>query len=230
MPGLGDSRWTVKTNFHWSQQASRLIDLINHFNLTQFSFIAHDSGASITRTAVLAMDSNLKKQLNNLIIINTEIPNHRPPFIPLYQRISLLPFATTIFKFLLGKRSFVRSKFGFGGFYHNKNLLDNREYFIKPYIESLTENTRRLKGAQKYLVGCDLKLSDTFKNRHKEITANVLIIWGIHCQIFPVAEAIKMKDQFTNAYFEKIQDSAFLPHEEKPKEVVRSILDFLMKK
>lgn len=52
-----------------------------------------------------------------------------------------------------------------------------------------------------HLVGCDLKLSDTFAIRHKEITANVLLIWGENYPIFPVNLVEVMSKQFNDATF-----------------------------
>lgn len=229
MPGLGNSKWTQKTDFHWSVQANRIIDLIKHYNLKNFSFLAHNSGASIARIAALKLDTDLKKELKNLIVINTEIPNHRPPYIPFFQKTAKLPYSDIVFKLLIKNRFYIKSKFGFGGFYFNKNLLDSHEYFNKQYIIPLLNNPKRLKGVLHYLVGCDLKLLDTFANRHKEITANVLLIWGENCPIFPVSLAEKMSKQFNNATFQKISNCCFLPHEEKPELVLSTIFKFLEK-
>lgn len=229
MPGLGNSKWTQKTDFHWIVQANRIIDLIKHYNLKGFSFLAHNTGASIARIAALELDADLKKEFKNLIAINTEIPYHRPPYIPFYQMTAKLPLSDYVLGLLMKNQLYIKSKFGFGGFYQNKKLLDSENYFTKPYISPLLTDRKRLKGVLKYLVGCDLKISDTFATRHKEITANVLLIWGENCPIFPVSLAEKMSEQFTSATFQKISNCCFLPHEENPELVLSIIIKFLEK-
>lgn len=49
-----------------------------------------------------------------------------------------------------------------------KVFLDSEPYFIKPDITPLLKDNRRLKGMLEHLVGCNLKLSDTFAIRLKK--------------------------------------------------------------
>lgn len=227
MPGLGDSKWGKKTDLNWNTQAKRLIDFLKHYQLKNFSFMAHDTGGSISRIVALELDSDLKKELKNLIIINTEIPYHRPPFIPFYQATAQLPFSTSVFRLLIKNKAYIKSKYGFKGFYEDKTLLDNPDYLTNPYIKPVLRDSKRLEGVLRYLIGCDLTITDTFATRHKEITANVLMIWGENCSIFPAELAEKMSNQFNNATFQRIPDCCFLPHEEKPKLVLSAIFKFL---
>jgi len=226
MPGLGNSKWNQKADLSWNIQAKRLIDFLKHYQLKNFSFIAHNTGGSISRIVALELDSSLKKEFTNLIIINTEIPNHRPPYIPFYQFSAQLPFAKSAFGLLLKNKTYIKSKYGFGGFYEDRTLLDNPDNIMNPYIKPVLKDSNRLEGALKYLIGCDLKISDTFITRHKEIEANTLLIWGENCPVFPVKLAEKMSDQFNQATFQRIPNCCFLPHEEKPKLVLSAIFKF----
>jgi len=227
MPGLGNSKWNKNADLNWNTQAKRLIDLIRHYKLKNFSFIAHNSGASISRIVAMELDSSLKKEFKNLILINTEMPNHRPPYIPFYKFAAKLPFAKSSFKLLLKSKTYIKSKFGFGGFFHDKTLLDNPEYFTDPYVNPCLKDPKRLEGSLQYLIGCDMQITDTFVTRHKEIEAKILLIWGENCPVFPIEIAEKMVGQFNNAVFERIPDCNFLPHEEKPNLVLSAVFKFL---
>lgn len=87
LPGLGDSKWSINTKFDSQSQAAYIIQLIKKLNVKKCSLIAHNSGATIARIIAIEKPALIDK----LILINTEIPNHRPPWIPFYQAVGLLP-------------------------------------------------------------------------------------------------------------------------------------------
>lgn len=220
MPGLGMSQWTEKTDFHFSTQAKRVVEFIKAENLEDCTIIAHDTGATTARFA--ALDQSIK--VDKLIIINTEVPNHRPPWIPLYQFTSKLPLAHLVFRAFLKTDLFVRSPMGFRAFYADKSLLKKPEN-LKPYLDLLTESNRNVIAAFNYLRGCDLKYMDTLKEKHALIDAKVLLIWGTKDVTFPVKYGESMVSQFKNAHFFKLDDAALMPHEEQPEKVLEIILN-----
>ncbi|MGB1243642.1 MAG: alpha/beta fold hydrolase, partial [Chitinophagales bacterium] len=87
LPGLGDSQWTSTTDFKSETHADRVIQLFDLLKVKNYSLIAHDSGATVARIIALKRTKAVKK----MVLFNTEIPKHRPPWIPLYQTIGLLP-------------------------------------------------------------------------------------------------------------------------------------------
>lgn len=227
MPGLGDSQWSKQTDFNWVIQAKRLLDFIRHYQLKNFSMIGNDTGGSIVRIAAIELDEEIKTTLKNLILINTEMPNHRPPFIPFYQFAAKLPLAKMTFRMLLHNKRWISSRFGFKGFYSDKNLLNHPDYIMKPYIQPALKDTKQLAGVLEYLKGCDMTISDTFDTRHSEIKANVLLVWGEDCPVFPVEMAREMTKQFNHGSFRTIPRACFMPHEEKPNLVFAEIAKFL---
>ena len=62
------------------------------------------------------------KSVENLILFDTEIPNHRPPFIRMFSTLSYFPFANWMFRQSLKSKNMVKSKFMFKEFYNNKSL------------------------------------------------------------------------------------------------------------
>jgi len=222
LPGLGDSSWTDNTDFKSSSQAKYIIKLLKQENINKFSLIAHNSGATIARAIAIKE----QKKVENLILLNTEIPHHRPPWILLYQKIGLLPTAPSIISKLLKQKWFIKSSMAFKELYTNKSMLDD-ENNVGPYLNPVTNSRTKLIGAFKYLKGIDWELIDKFEYTHKLIEANVLFIWGSDDKTFPIKLAKEMTEQFKCKFeFVTIENASLLPHEEKPKEVINSILNF----
>jgi len=221
LPGLGDSEWTDKTNFKSNAQARYVIKLLKNLKIDKYSLIAHNSGATIARA--IAIQENVE----NLIMFNTEIPYHRPPWIPFYQKIGLLPAVSTIIRILLVQNWFIKSPMGFKEFYADKSMLEN-ELNILPYTNPLIQSNDKAIGAFKYLKGIDWKLVDDFKDLHEKIKARTLFIWGENDKTFPIKLAKQMVGQFKSEIeFITIKNSSLLPHEEKPDEVAKAILQFM---
>jgi len=187
LPGLGDSEWTNKTNFSSRYQSAYIVKLLKELGISEYSIIAHNSGATIARYIALTQQEKVK----NLIILNTEIPNHRPPWIPFYQKIGLLPTVTTVIRFLLKQKWFIKSSMGFKELYSDKSMLDN-ESNISPYLHPVVNSQHKAIGAFKYLKGIDWELVDEFKFLHAEIKARTLILWGENDKTFPVELGKKM--------------------------------------
>src|SRR5687768_8844553 len=87
LPGLGASQWTEHTDFTFTAQTKRIALLLDLLNINRCSLIAQDTGATLARMLILKKPEKVK----SLILFNTEIPGHRPPFIPLYQKLAKLP-------------------------------------------------------------------------------------------------------------------------------------------
>ena len=223
LPGLGASDWSGTTSFNISSQANYIQYLLDKLKIQDTNIIAHDSGGTIARIIAI----NNPNRVRNLILINTEIPNHRPPFIELYQKLCLLPFATYYFRRKLNEKRFVRSSMGFRHAYSDKNMLAN-ENNLNPYLQPLIKSNKKTTGAFKYLKGIDWKIIDEFEHTHKKIKANVLLIWGEDDKTFPIDLAKNMTKQFnSNIEFKRIKNASLLVHEEKPKEVSDEIIRFL---
>lgn len=225
LPGLGDSEWTEKTDFNSAAQARYVIKLLAQKGIRKYSLIAHNSGATVARVIAI----NEPKKVDNLILLNTEIPHHRPPWIPFYQKIGLLPFVPIIIRQLLRQSWFIQSSMGFKELYADKSMLNDQNN-IAPYLNTVTNSHKKTIGAFKYLKGIDWQLVDNFKHTHQKIKANLLFLWGENDKTFPMDLGKEMTKQFDCKYeFIPIRNASLLPHEEKPNEVVDAILKFTKK-
>lgn len=223
MPGLGNSEWSNRSNLNIDNQAKKTEELLKLLGINRFNLLAHNSGGTIARIMAI----NLKEKVKNLILINTEIPNHRPPFIELYQKASRLPFASKYFQIKLNQSRFIKSSMGFKQAYSNKNML-NDESNLGQYLEPLVNSTKRIKGAFKFLRGIDWEIIDEFEYKHSKITANTLFIWGEDDKTFPIELGKKMTKQFNSKVkFKTVKNASLLPHEEKPEIVSNEIIEFI---
>lgn len=223
LPGLGNSKWTKKTDFNTKSEADYMMGLIESMGIKRCTLVAHDSGATIARVIAIKNPGLIGK----LILINTEIPNHRPPWVPFYQKVALLPFVPNLIRAALGLNWFIKSPMGFKEAYSNKDLLDNPQN-LGPYLKTLTQSNYNAIGAFKYLKGIDWTVVDEFQQTHKLIKADTLLIWGEDDKTFPVDYAEKMMGQFNGpCAMRRIRKASLLPHEEKSEEVCDLILEFL---
>lgn len=160
------------------------------------------------------------------MLIDTEVPGHRPPFVPLFQQVTKAPGAALAFRQLLKSKAFVRSPMGFGGVFVNQDLLGGE--FHDLFIAPLIRDAQKMDGAIRYLQGIDWGMVDGLAERHREIQAETLLVWGEEDQIFPVARGEEIVGQLSRcAGLKRIPAAALLPHEEKPEAVLAHVLPFL---
>ncbi|HZS38328.1 MAG TPA: alpha/beta hydrolase [Polyangia bacterium] len=221
-PGAGDTRVRDDHDFRFAGQAASYARLVDRLGWDAFDVLAHDTGATIARELALTVGARARK----LVLINTEIPGHRPPFIPFYQRVTSLPGAAAVLRLLLRSRAYRRSKMGFGGFFEDKSLLDGE--FTDEFVAPLLASRARLDGQLRYLRGIDWALVDGLAARHRELRGEVLFVWGELDETFPAARAAEMVPQLARcAGLRLVPGARLLAHEEKPDEVSAHAIDFL---
>lgn len=224
LPGLGDSEWTSKTDFTFTAQAERLSNLLEILSIKECAILAQDTGATISRLVAASKPKKIRK----LAIINTEMPNHRPPWIPLYRNLAKLPGANSMFRCIFAS-PIVRSSMGLKGFYSDSNLLNDPDS-LNPYVKPLVTSAKKMDGMLGYLKGIEWDVVDDLVSTHKNIDADTMIIWGEDDKIFPVEIAEQMSKQFAGkSQFVRIAKTELMPHEEKPDEILEFIMPFFLK-
>lgn len=222
LPGLGETEWRPATDFRFAGQAETLRQFVDALALDRYSMLAFDTGATIVRQLAL-ID---RDRVSRLVLLNTEIPHHRPPFIELFQTTAKLPGNATIFRWLLRSRAFRRSRMGFAGCFVDLSRTegDFHTHFVQPLIDS----QHRVEGVMSYLRGIDWALVDGLAKRHAEIEAEVLFVWGADDPTFPLEHAKAMCGQLRHCRgIVPIEGARLLVHEEKPAEVTREAIAFL---
>lgn len=222
LPGLGLSEWRAETDFSFPGHARVLRAWIDELGIDGYDLVAHDTGGTIARCLA---DADLAR-VRRLALINTEVPDHRPPWIPLYRHLARLPGAAASFRALLGRRWFRHSSLGLGGCFADRALLDGD--FHDRFIAPLLTSSRRMHGSLRYLHGIGWDVVDGMRAVHARLRMPVQLLWGADDPTFPIPFGRAMAAQFpTPATFVPIPDAALLPHEEQPELVLRALRDFL---
>ena len=221
LAGLGGSRWDDKTDFTFEGHARRLKALVDQLGLQRYDLLSQDTGATITRCLALMDPARAAKQ----VMINTEIPGHRPPWIVEYQYLMRLPFTPAVFRLLLKSRAFLRSGMAFGGCFCDLDLIDGD--FHRAFVQPCIDKQRPIEGLRDYLIGANWPTVDAFATRHAEFREPVLLLWGEDDPTFPLPRAKQMVPQFRDARMVTIPGAKLLPQEEMPTEVVRAAEEFL---
>jgi pimeloyl-ACP methyl ester carboxylesterase len=221
-PGLGETQWSDRTDFSFAGQAETLRAFIDRLGLKPYAVVAHDTGGTIARRLAVIDRGRIRR----MALLGTEIPGHRPPWIPFFQKIAH-PERTGTFAWLMRQRWFRRSGAAFGGCFADLSLIDGafHDLFIRPMLA----DSRRIRGQTRYLLGIDWALLDALKMDHAKITAPVLLVWGEKDPVFPVEKARAMAVQFANcAGFVAIPGGKLFVHEEMPQAVLPVLRDFLL--
>ena len=219
--GLGGSR-SASAGDHSSQgQALAFQGALRQLGVDSYALVGNDTGGWIARELVL-IDG---PRVSRLVLTNTEIPFHRPPWIPMYQALAHVPGFGAVMRRLLTIPALRRSPLVFGGCFHDPSHLEGE--FHRRYVAPLTD-TDALEGALEFLRRMKFSRLDEFQRLHQQLTLPTLFVWGADDPTFPVARAREMLQQFPNvAGFHEVKNAKLFFYEEHPEEVARHIERFL---
>jgi haloalkane dehalogenase len=220
--GLGNSTSPRPANFSSPGQGAVFQRALRALGVSSYALIGNDTGGWIARELALLEP----ERVTHLVLTNTEIPGHRPPWIPLYQTLSLLPGSAAVFGRLLALRMLRRSAMGFGGCFNDGDLIDGEfsDLFLAPLIAS----GDRLARLTRFLVEMKFQRLDQFRELHGKLTMPVGFVWGAADPTFPVDRARAMTPQFPNVTsFRTIGAGKLFVQEEYPAEVTELALDVL---
>jgi haloalkane dehalogenase len=221
-PGAGVSEWSEKYDFHFRSQADTLRQFVDAIEGQSYSILGHDSGATLARLLALRDPG----RVGRLILINTEIPGQRPPWIPLYTAIGRVGWSTELLRILFRSRRYLRSRAAFGPAFFDRRRLDGD--FEACFVTPVLRNRGCREGLRRYLLGFDWTIVDDFQTSHADIAAPVLMIWGADDPTFPLPQAREMAGQFNpTARLVVIDDAKLLVHEEHPEPVAAAITQFI---
>ena len=222
LPGAGETRWTERTNFNFAGQAATLKAFVDRLGLASYSLMVHDTGGTIARRLATLDTARIRR----FVIIGTEIPGHRPPWIEFFQKTAN-PRRPFVMRTLMRAGWFRRSSAAFGGCFYDRSLIDGefKTLFVDPVIRS----RQRAEGLIRYLIGIDWTMVDGMATEHARITMPTLLIWGEDDPVFPVDEARIIADQLPDCHgFVTIPRAKLFVQEERPEEVLRIALPFLL--
>jgi haloalkane dehalogenase len=221
LPGTGQTPWDRDTDFTPQGIVHAIREAIDELGVARYAMVAFDSGAAFARH-IAASDPRVVA----LVAGNTEIPGHRPPWVPLYMKMSKLPGSTAVFRRLVSLRAFRRSKMGYGGCFMDLSLLDGE--FHELFIAPLLRDRRALDGQLNYGRHWDWRFVDQLAEADRNIKVPVKLIWGKGDPFFPIDKARKLPSGFGGpASLVEIDDARLLVHEERPDAFAAEALPFL---
>ena len=218
LPGLGQSQWSNRTDFSFPGQGRTLAAVADALGLDRLHIMAQDTGGTFARYLALEMP----ERIDRLVLINTEMPGHRPPWIPLYQWLLRTGPTLSALRMLLGSRLFRRSSLGFGGCFCDLSHIEGE--FHRQVVEPLLRDPQRMEGLRLYLLGAQWEPVDALARDHAQLTMPVLLLWGADDPTFPLALAYEMATQFPDAQLVEVPGARLLVHEEKPVDVAKAAL------
>jgi pimeloyl-ACP methyl ester carboxylesterase len=221
--GLGGSSSTSDEDYASPGQARAFAAALSALGIGPFALVGNDTGGWMARELAL-LDP---RRVMRLVLTNTEIPGHRPPWIPTYQLLAHLPGTAFGFAQLLKLSAFRRSSLGFGGCFHDLGYLDGP--FHARFVEPLLHAPGRLDGAMRFLREMNFARLDEFARLHRELTMPTLFVWGADDPTFPEPRARAMLPQFPNvAGFHALPDAKLFFYEEQPAELARLVRAFVV--
>src|SRR5262249_13430094 len=157
------SHSTAEDDYSSQGQARVLQRLLSELGVDSYTLVGNDTGGWIARELAL-IDG---PRVSHLILTNTEIPFHRPPWIPIYQVLAHVSGFGAVIRQLLASSAFRRSSLGFGGCFHDLTHLegDFHKLFVAPLIASDT----RMAGAMQFLRRMKFARLDEFNRLHQQL-------------------------------------------------------------
>lgn len=220
--GLGDSTSPDPEDFSSEGQGRLFQSLLAAQGVSSYALAGNDTGGWIARELAL-LD---KARITRLVLMNTEMPGHRPPWIPFYQFFVRLPGSAFVMRRMLASRTICRSVMGFGGCFTNLDLIDGEftELFLKPILAS----PERLASMFRFLTEMKFARLDRFRELHGQLSMPVGFVWGAADPTFPEPLARAMASQFPVVTgFRSIPNGKLFVHEEQPETVAALFTELL---
>jgi len=220
--GLGQSHSAAGDDYSSEGQARALQGTLAHLGVDSYALVGNDTGGWIARELAL-IDG---RRVSRLVLTNTEIPLHRPPWIPIYQTLAHVPGFGAVMRQPLRSSAFRRSSLAFGNCFHDPTHLDGS--FHRLFVEPLLTSHARMDGAMKFLRFMKFTRLDEFRHLHRQLAMPTLFIWGADDPTFPEPLARGMVTQFPKvAGFHALAKAKLFLYEEHPHEVAQLIAGFV---
>jgi haloalkane dehalogenase len=220
--GLGDSISPEPKDFSSEGQALLFRQALTDQGVSSYALLGNDTGGWIARELALIDPTRVTR----LVLTNTEIPGHRPPWIPLYQEMVRLPGSAFVMRLLLSSRIIRRSGMGFGGCFVNLDLIEGE--FGKLFVQPLLASPAHMTSMRRFLREMKFARLDRFAELHRKLSMPVAFVWATSDPTFPEPAARAMVAQFPHvAGFWSIPGAKLFLQEEQPEALAQRVLEFL---
>ena len=220
--GLGSSTSDDATDFSSPGQGRAFQQALAAIGVTSYALLGNDTGGWVARELAL-LD---RERVTHLALTNTEIPGHRPPWIPLYQIAVRLPGSSFIMRRMLRSRRFRRSPMAFGGCFESLDYIDGE--FVRLFVQPIVESRKRLAGMFQFLEEMGFERLDELAHLHGQLTMPTAFLWGDADPTFQEKDARQMARQFPNVQsFRTLPNAKLFFYEEHPEAVTHWLIEFI---
>jgi pimeloyl-ACP methyl ester carboxylesterase len=222
MVGFGGSASTSEEDFSSPGQARAIQGMLSRLGVESYALVGNDTGGWVARELALIDQARVTR----LVLTNTEIPGHRPPWIPTYQLLAHVAGAGAVLRLFLRSATYRRSPLAFGGCFHDLSHLEGE--FHARYVEPLLTSDARMANTMTFLRRMNFTRLDEFRTLHRQLAMPTLFVWGADDPTFPEPTARGMVPQFANvAGFHVVPKAKLFFYEEHPEEVAGLIGEFV---
>ena len=215
LKGFGDSPKPKDYRYSVYDQAVLVLKFIKDRNIKDVTLIGHSYGGGVALSLALMNQSNIKK----MVLID---PAAYRQYIPSLIRRIQMPILGAVAFYLLPASYEVKESYRYA-FYDKKKIEQST-------IDTMAKNLNKKSAKQVYLYAIDDLIPediDEVSKRYKNIKVPTLLIWGEKDVVIRKSKGYKLKNDLQNAQLKIIKNCGHIPHEEKPKVVLKHILNFL---
>ncbi len=211
LPGAGSTPGFADWKHPMRSHTDTVIEVIDALGLERVALIGHDSGGAIARWVA----AELGERISALVLSDTEITGHVLPMIKRLARFLKVPGSLFLLRLLFSSRRLRRTRFGFGGGFHDRDLIDGdfHDLFIAPVVSSRA----RFEQTMQLIANVDLDELADLGPVHARIHTPTRFVWGEKDPFFPVSRARNMGQELS--HFDRlivIPNAKVLAHEEYP--------------
>ncbi|WP_054950911.1 alpha/beta fold hydrolase [Numidum massiliense] len=213
LPGFGRSDKSTKYPYTLAAYAKSLYDLLQAEGVKRVTLIAHSLGGQIAlRLATIA--PQLVKQL---VLIAPS--GYLPEATRLQKFIYALPFTHRFVPFML-KDERVHKELS--SVIYRTDAIDIQSLY-DGYVPPLKERSFH----RALLKFARARESDLSPEALRSVRHRTLLIWGRHDRVVPLTVGQRLSQDLPNVQLEVVEEAGHLPMEEKPREVMRHVTNFL---
>jgi pimeloyl-ACP methyl ester carboxylesterase len=215
LKGFGNSPKPKDYRYSIYDQAVLVSKYIKDHNLTDITLIGHSYGGGVALSLALMDQKNIKK----MVLIDTAAYKQ---YIPSLIRKVQIPIFGPLAFYILPSLYEVEESYYYA--FYNKNKID------KSVIKNITKSLNKENAKSAYLYAIDDLMPEDIEEiskRYKDIKIPTLIIWGENDVVIKKSKGYRLKRDLKNSKLKIIKNCGHIPHEEKPKIVLKYLLNFL---
>ncbi len=215
LKGFGDSPKPKDYRYSIYDQAILIQQYIKEHNLKNITIIGHSYGGSVALSLALLNQQNIKKMV---LISPAAFKQYLPSLILWIQK----PIIGVIGFYVVPSSYEIKESYKYAFFDKDKISQDT--------ISVMTRNLEKENAKYIYyhatfdLIPEDI---DQISQRYKEIEIPTLLIWGENDVVIRKSRGYRLNKYLQNSELKIIKNCGHIPHEEKPDEVIKYLLEFL---